>query len=185
MKHIILDIHGVIYFRDFSHTIIDVVALTKMWRYSAPELMMGTMSHKKFYKNYSKFAKEKMSYSKFCSEFKKSMIINYELIRFCKKTKCKISILSNNSRSTLAYLRNIKLAKWTETRVVSCFCHLAKPKPAIYHYLLKKIKAQPKDCIFVDDHKENTVTAKKIGMKTIHFKTTKQCIRELKQFLKS
>jgi FMN phosphatase YigB (HAD superfamily) len=35
---------------------------------------------------------------------------------------------------------------------------------------LKKLKIDPRQCIFVDDKKENLLPAKKLGMKTILFK---------------
>lgn len=42
-----------------------------------------------------------------------------------------------------------------------------KPDPKIYLIVCKKLKVEPKECLFIDDSKENIKTAKKLKMKTI------------------
>ncbi len=47
---------------------------------------------------------------------------------------------------------------------IAPFC---KPQPEAYHTLLKILKAQPEECIMIDDAKRNLDTAKNLGFSTI------------------
>ncbi len=42
--------------------------------------------------------------------------------------------------------------------------HLRKPDSAIFDFVLNKHKLIPKECLFIDDTKKNTVTAKELGI---------------------
>ena len=52
----------------------------------------------------------------------------------------------------------------------SAYIGLRKPNQNFYKHLLKKFKVNPTEAIFVDDRKENLVTAKKLGIKTFHYR---------------
>lgn len=45
---------------------------------------------------------------------------------------------------------------------------LRKPSPSIYQHVIKHLKCQPQEILFIDDLKENIESAQKTGMKTIH-----------------
>jgi len=56
---------------------------------------------------------------------------------------------------------------------------MKKPHKKIYVYTLKKLGAKPHECIFIDNLKRNTDSAKKLGIKTIHFRNSKQLRKDL------
>jgi len=56
---------------------------------------------------------------------------------------------------------------------------ILKPNPAIYKIALKKMKVPAKECLFIDDQKICLKPARKLGMKTIWFRSLKQLKKEL------
>ncbi len=48
---------------------------------------------------------------------------------------------------------------------------MAKPDPAIYHYLLKELGTQPKETLFLDDRQVNVEAALALGMPALEFTT--------------
>lgn len=67
--------------------------------------------------------------------------------------------------------------------IFSCHVHLIKPDPAIYEKLLEKYDLTPEECIFIDDHAENTAEARKLGLKAITFESREQLEKDLGQAL--
>ena len=94
----------------------------------------------------------------------------------------KLSILSNMNFEFLEYL--IKKEKWFkyfDNRVFSCEINLIKPDEEIYKFILKQISEQPENVLFIDDSESNILTAKKLGMNTIHFKNNHDVEKIIKE----
>jgi HAD superfamily hydrolase (TIGR01509 family) len=51
--------------------------------------------------------------------------------------------------------------------VLSCVEHLIKPDPAFYQLAIKKADSLPSEAVFIDDKKEFTDMAEKMGIKSI------------------
>jgi len=60
---------------------------------------------------------------------------------------------------------------------------LAKPDPKFFRYVLKKLKAKPKECLFFDNNPENTKTAKNLGFSTITFFNNRDFFKKIKKHL--
>ncbi len=58
---------------------------------------------------------------------------------------------------------------------------MRKPNMDIYKYALRKFNIDPHMAVFIDDHRENLVPAKKLGIKTFHYQNNPA---GLKKFLK-
>ena len=69
--------------------------------------------------------------------------------------------------------------------IFSCDVKAIKPDEDIYHKLINKYGLVPEECVFIDDHKENTDVAESIGMKSIVFENREQAAAELKQLLQA
>ena len=54
-----------------------------------------------------------------------------------------------------------------------------KPNSDVYQFILKENKLLPNECFFVDDTKENTYSAKKLGIKTWNIDPKKDDITEI------
>ncbi len=57
-----------------------------------------------------------------------------------------------------------------------------KPNPKIYLITCKKLDVKPRDCLFMDDAKENIITAKRLKMKTVLWEKSKKK-ENLKKFI--
>lgn len=71
--------------------------------------------------------------------------------------------------------------KKLEGIVVSAEVGLLKPYPEIYLKLLETYGLKAEECVFVDDHAENTVGSEAVGIKGITFTSKKQLETDLKQ----
>ena len=91
-----------------------------------------------------------------------------------------VFILSNFQTKPYQRLQtNHPFLKQALGTVISATVMMKKPEIGIYHFLLSQYRLLPHECIFIDDMKDNIKTAKKLLIKTIHFKSSTQTIKEL------
>jgi len=57
-----------------------------------------------------------------------------------------------------------------------------KPNPKIYNIILNRYNITPEKAIFIDDNKENIVTANQLNLNGIHYTTHSQLIRLLESY---
>lgn len=112
---------------------------------------------------------------------------NQELLQVAVtlKNNYRVGLLSNVDK----YLAKITLFQETYANfdpnliVLSYQVKTRKPEEKIYRLFLAKADCQAAECLFLDDQKENIVTAQKIGFKTVWFKNNRQAIAEIKRKL--
>jgi 2-haloacid dehalogenase len=63
--------------------------------------------------------------------------------------------------------------------VVSGEEKVAKPDPALFHILLERYKIEASKAVYIDDWADNIATAKRLGLRTIHFQSASQLRQEL------
>jgi len=85
------------------------------------------------------------------------------------------AILSNmgdnvleNMQRTFDWLPRFDVLVW------SYQLRMAKPDPAIYHYVLNKLGTQPAETLFLDDRPVNVEAALALGIQAILFSTVDQ-----------
>jgi len=99
-----------------------------------------------------------------------------------KKKGYKIAVLSDQWPFSQEALMPKKLYKKFDEVVVSCDVGVRKPNPKIYKLILRKLKLQAKQTLFIDNQEWNIKPAKKLRMKTILFESNKQLFKELDKF---
>jgi len=118
--------------------------------------------------------------------FKDAIISNKPVIELAKQLgkKYRVSMLSNNSKPTVALLRRFhnKMLALFEKKYFSCEIGMYKPQRKIYKLVLRQLKVEPENCIFIDDVIENIDAAKKLGINAIQFKSNAQLKRDLKSY---
>jgi len=106
------------------------------------------------------------------------------------KRNYRIVLLTDVPKEWFIYLNNrLDLKKVFSDIFVSYKIKLGKPhlvgtiskNVQIYHYVLQKLNVSSNECLLIDDHVENLVYPKKLGMKTILFKSSKQLTKDLKK----
>jgi putative hydrolase of the HAD superfamily len=89
--------------------------------------------------------------------------------------------LSNMHHASIDYLeRKERFFEVFRGKVISCRLKLCKPDAAIYEHALKAHGLDAAEAVFIDDVDVNVAAAAKLGIRTIHFKNTTQCERELR-----
>ena len=100
------------------------------------------------------------------------------LIRELKQKGFKLYILSNMTKHFINNQYKFPILKEFDGIVYSAPIKMVKPNKEIYQYLLEKFNLNPTECVFIDDIKKNLATAARFGIKTFHYQSNTQELRE-------
>lgn len=101
-----------------------------------------------------------------------------------KKKGYRIYILSNFSRKAMNdCAKELDYIGKADGAVISYRIGLIKPDPAIFEYLFDTYGVNPSEAVFIDDTKENTDAAAKLGLATILFTGKEAADAELEKLL--
>jgi 2-haloacid dehalogenase len=90
--------------------------------------------------------------------------------------------LTNWSAETFPIaLERYDFLHWFDGRVVSGEEKMRKPFPEFYKVLLDRYKVPASAALFIDDNLRNVEAAEKLGIKSIHFRSSQQLNDDLKQ----
>jgi 2-haloacid dehalogenase len=104
------------------------------------------------------------------------------LVERLKRAGYPLYILTNFSAEKFPRMRKrFDFVQLFDECIVSGEIGLVKPDPAIYDYLLTKVKRPASDCLFIDDAAANIIQADKMGFVTHHFTAPDQLERHLQQ----
>ncbi|MFA7707864.1 MAG: HAD-IA family hydrolase [Candidatus Pacearchaeota archaeon] len=106
-----------------------------------------------------------------------------EILRKLKNNYILVSFTNVNPAHELLRKKN-KIYSLFDLNIKSCECGLAKPSTKFFKYLIKDLKkynVSAEEAVFIDDRKNNIPPARKLGLKTILFKTNNQLEKELKK----
>jgi epoxide hydrolase-like predicted phosphatase len=90
--------------------------------------------------------------------------------------------LISNSWSTSHYDRDL-LAELFDAVVISGEVGLHKPQPEIYRLAAARVGVPPRQCVFVDDLRENCVAAEAVGMTAILHRDPATTVARLEELL--
>lgn len=83
--------------------------------------------------------------------------------------------LSNWSAEKFAIVRvDYPFFDWFDDIVLSGEVGMIKPNTDIFEVLLKRVGRPAGDCLFIDDHEPNILTAQKLGFQTIKYESSEQ-----------
>lgn len=105
-----------------------------------------------------------------------------KLAKKLKKNGYGVHLLSNQMHFRTRFIKQHNDLSFFDTVVFSSEAGMMKPQKKMYRYVLKKIKREPQQCLFIDNNAENIKGAKKLGMNVIWFKSEAQFKQELKKF---
>lgn len=106
-----------------------------------------------------------------------------DIFRSLKESgKFRIYALTNWSAETFPVaLQRYDFLKWFDGIVMSGEEKTRKPFPEIYVILLNRFNVDPSEAIFIDDNLRNIKGAEAVGIKGIHFQSSRQLSQALKQ----
>jgi len=119
-------------------------------------------------------------------EFFGGDVIDRELIAFIRslRPRCKTGLISNAWDGLRLTMEREKFADAFDTLIISAEVGAMKPEARIFEIALEKLKAKPKEAVFVDDFAENIAGCEAAGLHGIHFRSTRQVRQDLKKLLK-
>ena len=109
----------------------------------------------------------------------------FDFIRkLSKEGKYELILLSNTNHIHIEWVKE-NISFFEDFK--SCFdafylsqeINMRKPEPSIYQYVLKKHHLKPEETLFVDDTKENTDAASKLGIQTWNIDPKKEDVTDL------
>lgn len=144
--------------------------------------MLGAISHEQFIGKYLKKKKLDLSIAEFDELFKKDVLPmeGMEAVEKLEK-KYKIALATNEGKMLTKYkIEGSHIVNYLSKIITSYLLREVKPSINFYKKTVKRIHAQPEECVFIDDTKENIIAAQSLGMIGIVFKNTNQLENELK-----
>ncbi|XOB42363.1 MAG: HAD-IA family hydrolase [Candidatus Nealsonbacteria bacterium] len=105
----------------------------------------------------------------------------WDLLLILKKNY-KLAVINNGNNLAEKYWKKKFDFSIFDAFVVSAKEKVKKPNPKIYLITCKKLNVKPRNCLFMDDSKENIITAKRLKMKTILWDKSKKK-ENLKKFI--
>ena len=190
IKNIIFDIGGVVVVKGKFNIFMKAIAklvfgtasqeffiednINKNIKESWNKLRLGRLTTKQFFNEQRKKYHLKISTNKLIYLLYHAQKPNLRVISLIKNLKKNYKIYSITNHTKEWFNFQAKKYNYSDLFLgiaTSFDAHSAKPDQAVYKLLIKKYSLNPKECLFIDDQKENLVAAKKLGMKTIHFKS--------------
>ena len=85
-------------------------------------------------------------------------------------------MLSNTCEPHIKSIRAKGIFRLFDVEIFSCNSKIDAEKPGtkIYRQCLKALGLKANECVFIDDSRKNVAAARKLGMKSIHFKDARQ-----------
>ena len=114
--------------------------------------------------------------------FKSKPKLRKDVFKLIKKLKAnyKTALLSDNfDDMTKTIRKSLYLKRYFDLVVFSNEVGLVKRENKVYKFIIKKLEDKPKECVFIDDKKENIERAGRLGINGILFKNIKQVRTEL------
>lgn len=117
-------------------------------------------------------------------EARKIMTLKTETYNELKRLKKSYNIfcISNMSHKSWQVVKSEHtFIEYFDDIVISAEVKMIKPAKEIFSYALEKFKINANESIFIDDLKDNIVSAESLGLKGILFDESKKCWDELKK----
>lgn len=147
-------------------------------------LEMGTWTGERFHRVLCERLGAKLSYEDFLRIWTDIFWPHQEVITIIRKLKGRYRLvaLSNTDELHIGFLqREWGILDLFDDFVLSFQVGRAKPDPYIYRLALQKARAQPGQCIFIDDRQENVAAAAQLGILAFTYRDPEQLADHLKE----
>lgn len=148
----------------------DVDNLTTTHFYLIELFDKGELTPHEFYRRVIETFKADIDYEKFFSIYNDVFSLNPEVLNILKKLKgrYRLVLLSNTDVMRYGFIKKrFPEILIFDDYVLSYEVGAMKPDPQIYRVALKRARAKPEECVFIDDIKENVDAAIGLGIRGI------------------
>ncbi len=151
----------------------------------ALEYRTGRMSRDDFWGNVTRALNVKYSdYEKLENIWKNSYrpLVGMQSIVNQVRKRYKVALLSGNVPEVAEYMKKkYRLSKHFDVCVFSFEVGFNKNHPKMFNDVLKKLNVRADECLFIDDKKTYTETARKLGIRTVKFSSVRELKKRLRQ----
>ncbi len=173
IQGIIFDMVGVLLFKKINYTLktkkeINAEKIEKLYNHLDDKKLLLNLKEKAGLT--TKEIKEALPYIPRKYEKFKEL---WRLLPVLKKNY-KLAVVNNGNNLAEKYWKKKFDFNIFDAFVVSAKEKVKKPNPEIYLITCKKLNVKLRNCLFMDDTKENIITAKKLKMKTILWEKNKK-----------
>lgn len=150
------------------------------------QLFLGQISEEEYWKTVIR----KNSWNIAVDDLKYAVRKNFKEIKGTRKiieklrqNKYQLGLLSNHAKEWVEYCEiTYKYHQLFHIILYSYEVALSKPSKDIFLVILKKLRAKPQECLFIDDYEKNLTTAKSLGIHTIYFTSAINLKKQLMKF---
>jgi putative hydrolase of the HAD superfamily len=163
----------------------DVDNLTTTHFYLIELFDKGELTPHEFYRRVIETFKADIEYEKFFSIYNDVFSLNPEVLNILKKLKgrYRLVLLSNTDVMRYGFIKKrFPEILIFDDYVLSYEVGAMKPDPQIYRVALKRARAKPEECVFIDDIKENVDAAIGLGIRGIIMEPQTDLRAALKEF---
>jgi epoxide hydrolase-like predicted phosphatase len=144
----------------------------EFWQQLASDLKKPIPQNKKIL-----FTKKWLDYVIFYPEM-------FVMVKKLKKLGYKTAVLSKCIKRLADIIRQKGGYDDFDEVFISSEIHLDKPDPQVYLLAARRLKIDPKNCLYIDNKPAYLTPAQRLGMKTILATNPKQVINDIRQLLK-
>ena len=149
----------------------------------------GKLNIKQAFKILKKKFNLRISYADFyylyCDIFWENSAMKNFLENKLLDSKYRLFMLSNVDSSHINFIdNNFPYVKNVKKRILSYKVKCIKPDRKIYDHVLNRFNIDPAESLFIDDLKNNILTAKAFGFNTIHYTSHKRFLKEFNKLTK-
>jgi HAD superfamily hydrolase (TIGR01509 family) len=191
INHLVLDVGGVLIYPGgltddekaaIAEEGLDLETFQQIREEHKDELYRGDYSFGKLVNEYNRQTGQTFTLHDVQQIFFENIRINQDLIEFCEDSACNVSLVANNCRAQVVFLNKyLNVKDWTTTRMYSYKYRAVKEEPTLYERLLRKLEAEPDECVYVDDESSYVEQASSLGIQTVPFTTTEDTLDQLKK----
>ncbi|MBO6108022.1 MAG: HAD family phosphatase [Eubacterium sp.] len=136
----------------------------------------------KFSSLYPEFEHEIRSFWENIADIVSEYDYSAPLIKKLKDRGYRVYLLSNYpDKLADMHWSQFSFLDMTDGYIISAKVKLAKPDPAIFHLLMDKYDLDIKECLFIDDNKDNIEAANRLGLANILFTGYDNMISDLRE----
>lgn len=145
------------------------------------DLMCGRVSEDVYLENCSKVFDSKISPQKIGKLIRQNMSpydYTTSMINLIHARKLKVGLLSNHVKEWVSFCKTlINFENAFDVEVYSFEVGACKPDPEMYERVVQKLGVKSCECVMIDDSEENVLSAERLGMEGIHFRSYPEFVR--------
>ena len=199
IKNIIFDISNILVYFDHNIFLDGVARIEKTFNVNnfrdyiksnklGQKLASSGITHREVYGLLKKEFDIKTSFTDFVYIHNDVFWENTNMKEFLSKIsndeRFELFILSNTDSEHIKFLnKNFPYISVIKRRVLSYEVKMLKPDRRIFQYAIKKFNLIPEETLFIDDLKENVLSAENLGINTIHYSAHDSFLKQFNKII--